>query len=130
MRDRGNRGRGSQRRRAAAHVGDGDRDAVAALLGVGVGPETTKAVPTPPGWLTVPTDTALPSPQLTLAVKSETGAIGLASVKVPTVPENPAPSVAVTPTGLPAVRGASATVAVEVSVAALPSELETSTLVV
>ncbi len=49
-------------------------------------PETTNAVPTPPGWLMVPADGDVPSPQSIMAVKSLIGAVGLASVNEATAP--------------------------------------------
>ena len=44
------------------------------------------AVPTPPGWLTVPAVEGVPSPQSMVAVKSLSGAVGLASVNEATGP--------------------------------------------
>src|SRR5271157_3837124 len=46
------------------------------------------AVPTTPGWLTVPADSGVPSPQSMVAVKSLRGAVGLASVNDATGPLN------------------------------------------
>src|SRR5947209_13093529 len=62
---------------------------------------TMKAVPTPPGCVTVPAVATVPPPQLMLAppvrvVMSVSGAVGLASVKLATWPEKEFPSVALT----------------------------------
>src|SRR3984893_17385929 len=73
----------------------------------------------PAGPDTTPPVGGEPSPQLMVAVKSAVVAPGLASLKDPTVPEKADPSVAVTVTGAPGVRAASATVAVPVAVAGL-----------
>ncbi len=76
------------------------------------GPATLKA---PPPALTVALELWL-SPQSIVAEKSETGAPGLASLKIATVPLNPWGLVAVTPLAL---SGASATCAVAWAVAVL-----------
>ena len=49
-------------------------------------PLTMNAVPTPPGWLTVPAVIGVPSPQSMMAVKSAMVAVGLASVNEATGP--------------------------------------------
>jgi hypothetical protein len=88
-----------------------------------------KAVPTPPGWLMVPATVEVPSPQLMEAVKSEMGATGLESVKVPTSTAPVfVPSVASMVSDGPAVSG-SATFTVARSVTDPPSP-ETSVLAV
>src|SRR5437016_10520845 len=50
--------------------------------------DLTRTVPRPPGCVIVPAVAELPSPQLIVAVKSLTGAVGLASVNVATAPES------------------------------------------
>ena len=49
-------------------------------------PLTTKAVPTPPGWLTVPAVIGVPSPQSMRAVKSAIVEVGSPSVNEATGP--------------------------------------------
>ena len=51
-------------------------------------PLTTKAVPTPPGWLIVPAVSGVPSPQSMVAMKSAMVEVGLPSVNEATGPLN------------------------------------------
>ena len=72
-------------------------------------PATSNAVPAPPGWVILPADAAVPSPQRIVAVKSPVVAVGLASVKLPTpIPLSAMPVLPDCDTVAPAVSAASA----------------------